>query len=185
MSSHGAPIPATTAKLYEDAPYVGALLRISYGVSRERSLLALFERGFTDLNPALLTAFFYPPPHGVRPIDLAENANMTKQAMNYLISQLEELGYMQRSAEKAGGRRLVYLTRRGWMVFETIWATQLQLQTEWAAKLGEKRFGEFMNMLRQLAGFDLRNNETKPPLPESVSRRPRKKQPTRRSSVSG
>jgi DNA-binding MarR family transcriptional regulator len=164
MSSHGAPIPATTAKLQEDAPYVGALLRISYRVSRERSLQALVARGFTDLNPALLSAFFYPPPHGVRPIDLAENANMTKQAMNYLVSQLEELGYMERHAENGGHRRLVYLTRRGWLVFETIWATQLQLQKEWAAQLGEKRFGEFMNMLRQLAGFDLRSEgATRPP----------------------
>jgi DNA-binding MarR family transcriptional regulator len=183
MSSRGAPIPATTAKLQEDAPYVGALLRISYQVSRERSLQALMERGFTDLNLALLSAFFYPPPDGVRPIDLAENANMTKQAMNYLVSQLEDLGYMERHAEKAGGRRLVYLTRRGWLVFETIWATQLQLQTEWAAKLGEKRFREFMNTLRQLAGFDPKKPRTKSALPERTSARQPKKHPTRTSSV--
>jgi DNA-binding MarR family transcriptional regulator len=181
MSSHGAPIPSTTAKLYQDTPYVGALLRISYRVSRERSLQALIAKGFRDLNPALLSAFFYPPPHGVRPIDLAENANMTKQAMNYLISQLEELGYMERHAEKAGGRRLVYLTRRGWMVFETIWATQLQLQTEWAATLGEKRFGQFMNMLRQLAGFDTKDQRLKSALPARISARQAKKRPTRTS----
>jgi DNA-binding MarR family transcriptional regulator len=154
MSSPGSAIPSTIAKLYKHAPYVGALLRMANQFSRERSLQALIDNGFTDLNPALLSAFFYPPPHGVRPIDLAENANMTKQAMNYLVSQLESLGYMERHAEKTGGRRLVYLTRRGWMVFETIWTTQLQLQADWAAQLGEKRFGEFMNMLRQLAGFD-------------------------------
>lgn len=176
MSSRGVPIPSTTATLQQDAPYVGALLRISYRVSRERSLQALIERGFTDLNPALLSAFFYPPPHGVRPIDLAENANMTKQAMNYLITQLEELGYMERHAERAGDRRLVYLTRRGWMVFETIWTTQLQLQAEWAAKLGEKRFGEFMNMLRELAGFDPKTPRTESALSARKStRRPKKR----------
>lgn len=179
MSSHGAPIPATTAKLQQGAPYVGALLRISYRVSRERSLQALMERGFTDLNLALLSAFFYPPPDGVRPIDLAENANMTKQAMNYLVSQLEELGYMERHAEKAGGRRLVYLTQRGWMVFETIWTTQLELQAEWGAKLGQKRFDEFMNMLRQLAGFDLKNLGTESAPSARKSTRHPKKRPTR------
>jgi DNA-binding MarR family transcriptional regulator len=180
MSSHGAPIPSTTAKLYQDTPYVGALLRISYRVSRERSLLALIEDGFTDLNPALLSAFFYPPPHGVRPIDLAENANMTKQAMNYLVTQLEELGYMERHAKKAGGRRLVYLTRRGWMVFETIWTTQLQLQAEWAAKLGEKRFGEFMNTLRELAGLDPKTLRTE----SAQSARKSTRQPKKRSKRS-
>jgi DNA-binding MarR family transcriptional regulator len=181
MSSPGAAIPATTAKLYQDAPYVGALLRICYRVSRERSMRELIENGFTDLNPALLSAFFYPPPHGVRPIDLAENANMTKQAMNYLVSQLESLGYMERHAEKTGGRRLVYLTRRGWKVFETIWATQLQLQADWAARLGEKRFGEFMNMLRQLAGFDPGNPGTKSTPPVRTSTRRQKKRPARTS----
>lgn len=181
MSSRGSAIPATTAKLYQDTPYVGALLRISYRVSRQRSLQALIKNGFTDLNAALLSAFFYPPPHGVRPIDLAENANMTKQAMNYLVSQLETLGYMERHAEKPGGRRLVYLTRRGWMVFETIWITQLQLQADWAAQLGEKRFGEFMNMLRQLAGFDLKRDGTTATLPTRISKRQGKQRPTRRS----
>jgi DNA-binding MarR family transcriptional regulator len=180
MSSRRFAIPATTAKLYPETPYVGALLRMSYRVSRQRSLQALIEGGFTDLNPALLSAFFYPPPHGVRPIDLAEKANMTKQAMNYLVSQLESLGYMERHAEKTGGRRLVYLTRRGWMVFETLWVTQLQLQADWAAQLGEERFGKFMNMLRQLAGFDPKTPETKSAPVRTSVRRP-KKRPSRRS----
>jgi DNA-binding MarR family transcriptional regulator len=181
MSSRSSAIPSSIAKLYPDTPYVGALLRMSYRVSRERSLQALVKNGFTDLNLALLSGFFYPPPHGVRPIDLAENANMTKQAMNYLVSQLESLGYMERRTEKAGGRRLVYLTQRGWKVFETIWITQLQLQTEWAAQLGEKRFGEFMNTLRELAGFAQKILETKPALPARTSARQPKKRPTRTS----
>ena len=90
----------------------------------------------------------------MRPIDLAEQANMTKQAMNYRIGELEKLGYMERRGDGAGGRRLVYLTRRGWQVFEAIWTAQKQLQREWAAKLGKKRFDEFMNTLRQLSEFD-------------------------------
>jgi DNA-binding MarR family transcriptional regulator len=147
-------IPGTAAELYREGPYVGALLRMTNLVSRERSLRMLAERGFTDLNQALLSGFFWPPPDGMRPIDLAEQANMTKQAMNYLIGELEKLGYMERRGDKAGGRRLVYLTRRGWQVFEAIWTAQRQLQKEWAAKLGKKRFDEFMATLRQLSEFD-------------------------------
>jgi DNA-binding MarR family transcriptional regulator len=147
-------IPGTTAELNREGPYIGALLRMTNLVSRERSLRMLAERGFTDLNQALLSGFFWPPPDGVRPIDLAEQANMTKQAMNYLIGELEKLGYMERRSDAAGGRRLVYLTRRGWQVFEAIWTAQKQLQKEWAAMLGKKRFDEFMNTLRQLSEFD-------------------------------
>jgi len=115
------------------------------------------DHGFTDLNQALLSAFFYPPPDGVRPTDLAANANMTKQAMNYLLSQLESLGYLERRAEKRGGRRLVYLTRRGWLVFETIWTAQQQLELEWEQFLGKKRFNEFMSALRQISPVNSEN----------------------------
>jgi DNA-binding MarR family transcriptional regulator len=173
MSSPRATIPPAIAELYQHAPYVGALLRMAYRVSRERSFRALIDRGFTDLNQALLSAFFYPPPHGVRPIDLAENANMTKQAMNYLISQLEGLGYMERLADQKGGRRLVYLTRRGWQVFETIWTAQLQLEAEWAALLGDKRSDDFIDVLRQLAGFDQKKREAKPGVRSQRSRQSR------------
>jgi DNA-binding MarR family transcriptional regulator len=154
MSSTRKPIPEAASELYRQGPYVGALLRMTNLVSRERSLRMLAERGFTDLNQSLLSGFFWPPPDGVRPIDLAEQANMTKQAMNYLIGELEKLGYMERRSDAAGGRRLVYLTRRGWQVFEAIWTAQKQLQKEWAATLGKKRLDEFMRTLRQLCEYD-------------------------------
>jgi DNA-binding MarR family transcriptional regulator len=147
-------IPGTAAALQREGPYVGALLRMTTLVSRERSLRMLAERGFTDLNQALLSGFFWPPPDGVRPIDLAEQANMTKQAMNYLIGELEKLGYVERRTDAGGGRRLVYLTRRGWQVYEAIWTAQKQLQKEWAAILGKKRFDDFMGALRKLSKFD-------------------------------
>jgi DNA-binding MarR family transcriptional regulator len=154
VSSHRAGVPPAAAALYREGPFVGALLRMTNRVSRERSLAMLAERGFADLNQALLGGFFWPPPDGVRPIDLAERANMTKQAMNYLIGELEKLGYMERRSDASGGRRLVYLTRRGWQVFEAIWTAQKQLEKEWAAELGKKRFDEFMRALRQLSAFD-------------------------------
>ena len=72
-------------------PFVGALLRIAYQVTRKHQLKALKEHGFDDLNQALLNAMVYPHPDGIRPGDLAERINMTKQATNYLLGQLEAL----------------------------------------------------------------------------------------------
>ena len=95
-------------------PFVGALLRMTYQAARRRQLEAQIERGFSDLNQAHLNVLVFPPPDGIRPTDLAERTYMTKQAMNYLLAQLESLGYIERRAEKGQGRRLVYLTRRGW-----------------------------------------------------------------------
>jgi DNA-binding MarR family transcriptional regulator len=157
MSRPRSMMPDTVAALFQHAPYVSALLRMAYQVTRERSFRALMDRGFTDLNPALLSVFNYPPPDGVRPIDHVANANMTKQAMNYLLNQLESLGYMERRAEKKGGRRLVYLTPRGWLVIETIWTAQQQLERDWAKLLGKKRFNEFMSALRQISPVNSKN----------------------------
>jgi DNA-binding MarR family transcriptional regulator len=154
MSTRQTRIPPIAAALARESPYVGALLRMANAVSRERSLRKLVERGFTDLNQALLSGFFWPPPDGARPIDLAARANVTKQAMNYIIGELEKLGYMERRRARAGGRRLVHLTARGWQVFETIWTAQKELQAEWAEALGRRRFEAFMAALRRLSEFD-------------------------------
>jgi DNA-binding MarR family transcriptional regulator len=131
-------------------PFVGALLRMAYQAVRQRQLEAHEEQGFTDLNQSLLNVLVYPPADGVRPTELAERTYMTKQAMNYLLGQLESLGYIERRVEKGQARRLVYLTRRGWQVFESQWAASQQLEAEWAAVIGKKRFNEFMRTLREL-----------------------------------
>jgi DNA-binding MarR family transcriptional regulator len=145
-------IPSATAALLQEGPYVGAFLRVAYQTTRKRSFKLLEDRGFTDLNQALLSVFTFPPPEGARPTDLAKRTSTTKQAMNYLLSQLESLGYMERHGDENGARRSVYLTRRGWLVFDAIWTAQRQIEKEWAALLGKRRFDEFMSALRQLSG---------------------------------
>jgi len=131
-------------------PYVAALLRMAYQQARERQLEAQAKRGFSDLNQALLSVLVYPPPDGERPSDLAERTNMTKQAMNYLLNQLEQLGYVERRANQRG-RRLVYLTKKGWAVFETQWNAMQKLEDEWAKKIGKKRFADFRGVLQELS----------------------------------
>ena len=131
-------------------PYVGALLRMTYEVARRRVFKALMERGLTDLNPALLNVFVYPPPDGVGPTELADRLNMTKQALNYLLGQLEALGYIERRVGK-GSRRLVFLTRRGWQIFETHWEALRALEDEWSAILGAREFEDFVDALRRLS----------------------------------
>jgi len=132
-------------------PFVAGLLRMTYQVARRRQLEVQFEHGFTDLTQAHLNVLVYPPPDGVRPIELAERTFMTKQAMNYLLGELEERGYMERRAEKGRRGVRVYLTRRGWRFFETQWSAMQQLEDEWAAIVGRKDFAGFLGILRRLS----------------------------------
>src|SRR3954467_737364 len=80
-------------------PLIGALLRVPWEVVRERMLSGLHARGFTDLTTAHLDVLQYPGPDKVRPSDLAARIGMTKQALNYLLGQMEQAGYLQRRGD--------------------------------------------------------------------------------------
>jgi DNA-binding MarR family transcriptional regulator len=148
-----APALQAAAKSGLSPPTAGALLRMTYQGIRERQFAAVIAKGFEDLNQPLLNVFLYPPPDRMRPSELAERANMTKQAMNYLLGQLEARGYVERRVQRGSNRRLVFLTSRGWQVREAIVAEVTQVEAEWTSVLGQQRFDEFMNTLRQLCSI--------------------------------
>ena len=135
----------------QGAPYVGALLRQCLEHVRGRIEADLRSAGFTDLQPAHLAVFSFPPPDGVRPSDLARRIRMSRQATNHIIGQLEALGYLERRAERKGERRRIYLTPRTWGMVKVVHATLLEIQGEWAADIGPDRFGDFMATLRRFA----------------------------------
>jgi len=132
-------------------PPVSGLLRVAYQVTRERQFEALVDAGFKDLNDALIGVVACLLPDGAHPSDLAERTKMSKQAMNHLLGKLETLGYIKRQVEKERSSTLVFLTRRGCRAVKTIRDTAKRLEAEWALILGQKRFGEFLDMLRQLS----------------------------------
>ena len=80
---------------------------------------------------------------------LARRLNMSRQAANYLLSQLEDMGYLER--RDAGGHRRVFLTRRGHRVVEILFVSLRDLQEQWAGQLGRRRFADFMEVLRTIA----------------------------------
>jgi DNA-binding MarR family transcriptional regulator len=157
-------IPASTRNPRQ--PFVSALLRMAYQITREYQLEALRERGFGDLNQALLNVMVYPHPDGVRPGDLAERINMTRQATNYLLGELEALGYIQRRAQKGSTRRLVFLTRRGWQSIDRHRAAVLELEAQWAKAIGQKRFGDFKETLAELIALKVPDG---PKVPNALS----------------
>src|ERR1700761_785451 len=78
------------------APLLGALMRMPVDEIRNRMLKALHEQGFDDLIPAHLIVLRWPGPDGLRPVEIAGQTGMSKQALNYLLGQLEETGYLER-----------------------------------------------------------------------------------------
>ncbi len=130
---------------------MGALLRLCWQRVRQRINEAVRTAGFDDVPEAHLVFFQYPPPDAVRPSDVARRLGMSRQATNYLIVQFEELGYLERRPSSESGRRLIYLTERGWRVVATIHAALRDLQEEWAVEVGRQRFSDFMDVLKGLS----------------------------------
>jgi DNA-binding MarR family transcriptional regulator len=139
------------AMIDDGPPYIGALLRQCLEHVRARMEADIKAAGFTDLQPAHLGIFSFPPPDGMRPSDLARRLRMSRQATNHIIGQLEALGYLERRAKRKGERRRIYLTSRTWGMVKVVHATLLEIQGEWAADIGPDRFGDFMTTLRRFA----------------------------------
>lgn len=132
-------------------PTFGALMRITWQHVRQEMLEAIHKAGFTDFQEAHFAVFSYPLPDGIRPSELARQKRMSRQAVNYLLVQLEGLGYVERRAGEGADRRLVYLSAQGWQIAEAIFACLSRLHTEWAQDVGRERFDVFLDVLRQLA----------------------------------
>jgi DNA-binding MarR family transcriptional regulator len=114
-------------------------------------LARLHEHGFDDLDAPHLNLFQYPGPQGARPSELAGRLRITKQALNYLLGELERLGYLERrpDAEDLRSKRIA-LTTRGVAAIGVIRDAVEELETEWARALGADRFAQLRDALVDL-----------------------------------
>jgi DNA-binding MarR family transcriptional regulator len=111
----------------------------------------LHERGFEDFDAAYLNVFQYPGPQGTRPSDLAARLRMSKQALNYLLGELERRGYLERRPDPDDLRsKRVALTQRGISAIAVIREAVGEVETAWAQQLGPKRFSQLRELLLEL-----------------------------------
>jgi DNA-binding MarR family transcriptional regulator len=132
-------------------PLIGALLRMPWEVVQRRMLDRLHEQGFGDIDVPHLNVFRYPGPEGARPSELAARLGMTKQAFNYLLRELERLGYLERRPDEDDARsRRIVLTDRGWALVPVIREAVAEVEQDWARELGPKRFAQLRTLLVEL-----------------------------------
>jgi DNA-binding MarR family transcriptional regulator len=133
-------------------PLIGALLRVPWEHVLRRMLDRLHERGFDDLDVPHLNLLLYPGPQGTRPSELAARRGMSKQAVNYLLGELERAGYLERRADPNDRRsKRIALTSRGEQAGYTIRDAVREVEGEWEEQLGPERFAELRRLLGELA----------------------------------
>ena len=155
MAETGSSSRFTKSSAEVDAPFgpplIGALLRMPWEAVRRRMLELLHERGFDDLDAAHLSVFQYPGPQGARPSELAARLRMSKQALNYLLGELERLDYLVRQDDLEDRRsKRVVLTPRGVAAIGVLREAVAEMEASWAERLGAQRFAQLRGLLIDL-----------------------------------
>jgi DNA-binding MarR family transcriptional regulator len=135
-----------------DRRLIGELLR-NPNAARVRHV----ERGFAAaghaaIHPPHLPVFEYVDhERGSRITDLARHANVTAQAMSEVVAYLERHGYVERVADPSDGRaKLVRLTARGGELYGVARRLIVELESKWAARIGDRKLRELKRLLGEL-----------------------------------
>jgi DNA-binding MarR family transcriptional regulator len=144
-------------------PLLGALLRVPANAILRRLVKELNASGFDELRLPHMAVLQYPGPDGVRPGALAERAGTSKQAMNQLLKSLEGSGYLERpDAEDDGRSSIVRFTKRGRAAYSKIADILRDIEREWSAELGARKFSELKALLTRVWLSPLCGHEVRP-----------------------
>jgi DNA-binding MarR family transcriptional regulator len=130
---------------------IGLLLFIPYRTLEQRVFERLAQEGFGDITVAQGRVFARIGAQGSRIVDLAEQAQVTKQTAGFLVEQLEKAGYVVRTAHPTDRRaQLVRVGPRGEAAVKVGAAAIEEVESEWTAHLGARDVQHLRRILTQL-----------------------------------
>lgn len=98
----------------------------------------LREGGFYAPTPAQIALLSYVTPEGVRLVDLAQRAGVSKQAIHQMVNQLEQVGVLERVPDADDGRaRLVRPTAYALDGYKRARMILSAIHEEWRSVLGD------------------------------------------------
>jgi DNA-binding MarR family transcriptional regulator len=137
--------------LGQPTPYVGALMLAGWQWVRARVYDGIRDAGYDDLNPAHVALFRYPTLDRLRPTEIAERMQITKQSVHDLLTHLDQRGYIERQADPSSKRsRIVRLSPKGRRLEREVRAQARQAEEEIAAILGPRQFAQLRGALEAL-----------------------------------
>jgi DNA-binding MarR family transcriptional regulator len=115
------------------------LLKVASDLFVEELAQKLATVGLGDIRPGHGCVFGnIDPENGSRLTELAERANMTKQSVGEVTSDLEQLGYLERVADPDDGRaKIIRLTAQGHHAYRIGRQLIDEVEREWGERFGE------------------------------------------------
>ena len=135
-------------------PHIGALLRMAWERVRARIYSGVQHDGYNDVSPAHVALFRFETLEGRRPTQVAERMQITKQAVNDLIRDLERYGYARYCPDPSDRRaRLIHLTARGRRLEGAARKYAIAAESELERELGQEHFQKLHAMLLKISKF--------------------------------
>ena len=108
--------------------------------------------GYAEIRPSHGCVFGGMGREGARLTDLAERAGITKQSVGEIVTNLEELGYVERIPDPEDRRaKLVRLTPRGQEVQDAAFAAFADIEAEWGERIGKRKVAALRAALEELS----------------------------------
>jgi DNA-binding MarR family transcriptional regulator len=138
-------------------PMLGILLRTPWQAIRARIHAELVAAGFHDVRPRDLAVLQWPGPDGMRAIDIAADASMSKQAVKPLIDHLEECGYLERIPDPDDRRaQRIHTTARGKQLMAAASAIITEIDQDIEQQLGLSTHAQLRTILENLTKITAR-----------------------------
>lgn len=141
----------TPRGLPADRLAIGQLLGRLLRQFRRELFASAANAGYPDLRGAHLQIFSNLGINGIRLTDLAARAQLSLTATNELVGDLQRLGYLARRRDPTDGRaKLIFLTVRGRQALDDAGDRVAEIEQQWAAIVGTRRFTDACRTLQDL-----------------------------------
>lgn len=141
----------TSRDLPTDRLAIGQLLGRLLREFRTELSAPAAEHGYADLRQPHLHVFGNVGIYGVRLTELAERAQLSLATTSELVSQLQNLGYLERRRDPTDGRaKLIFPTPRGRQALADAGDRVAQIEEQWRNLAGNTAFDAMCRTMQDL-----------------------------------
>jgi DNA-binding MarR family transcriptional regulator len=133
---------------------IGVLFKYASRDFNQRALDKLRKYGYPELTLFHTSLISNLDIEGTRISILAKRANISKQAMGQVVSDLEKEGYIRRTADPNDQRAfIIHFTTKGWEFLKVAYDVKSEIEAEYIQIIGEQGMKELEHLLSKIVEY--------------------------------